>query len=374
MQNFAQTREELESERFLIINDIEITNKSLNKLTQSKASSIAELQKLENLIETKNKLILNIRTELNLIDEDLVNLENKRSIHNTSLDLLINEYGNLAFVNYKNQLVKSKWAVLLNSENLKDALVSWRYFKQLEKYISDQLQNIKKETSNLVMTDQDISQENIQKHDLLEKEKILLEDIEKQAEEADSIIKKLDKDEVILRANLNDQKNKREELNQAIQNNIIKSFNSKIRDKSDREEVNSFELNKGIHNWPVNGGEIKLHFGRQAHPLYPEIPIDNNGIDIVSFSDSYAKCIASGRVLKIETLNPGEKTIIVAHNQNYFSVYSHLNQVFVKENEYLDENHKLATLHKTREGSYKLHFEILQGQENLNPEQWLKKK
>jgi murein DD-endopeptidase MepM/ murein hydrolase activator NlpD len=67
-------------------------------------------------------------------------------------------------------------------------------------------------------------------------------------------------------------------------------------------------------------------------------------------------------------------TIIVDHNNSYYTVYTHLNDVFVTKFQFLETGQVIGLVGDSGslEGAM-LHFEIYGGNKPLNPISWLKK-
>ena len=372
-QNFAQSREELETERYRIIRHIEQTEKNLKTIRSDKKSSLAILENLETQISDKEKLIETIRQERALIDDDINTINTQKEANISELETLTLAYGKLAFLNYKNKLIKSKWSLILDAESLKEAIISWRYYKQMENFLAVQSKRIKTVKSNIFEADENIAGENATKNNLIEKETQLLAEIKEQAQEAKKEIDLLDNNEKKLRQTLKDQRSKRELLNQQIQDFILKSFSTYDDISRKLDKVNPFEQKRGFHIWPLEGGQVISRYGMQEHGEIAGIQINNLGIDIVSNDVNQVKSIASGTVVDINDSNPNDITIIVEHDFNYFSIYSHLEKVLVRDAQIISESQILGHLANSNNEHFRLHLEIRKGRETLNPIQWLKK-
>ncbi|HPY01398.1 MAG TPA: M23 family metallopeptidase, partial [Candidatus Marinimicrobia bacterium] len=68
-------------------------------------------------------------------------------------------------------------------------------------------------------------------------------------------------------------------------------------------------------------------------------------------------------------------TIIIDHGSGFYSVYSHVENIRVAENDYVTANSVIAEVGQS--GSLSgpmLHFEIWRNKTKLNPEEWLNKR
>jgi septal ring factor EnvC (AmiA/AmiB activator) len=133
----------------------------------------------------------------------------------------------------------------------------------------------------------------------------------------------------------------------------------------------SFVRNKGKFNWPVNG-QILTRFGKYRDPVL-KTTLTNTGIDIGADFGQDVRAIHAGRVSLITFLSGYGNTIIVDHGNNYYSVYSHVNEIYVSVGEAVNSGKRLASVGDSGSLSGpKLHFEIYAGQQPVNPQKWLR--
>ena len=104
--------------------------------------------------------------------------------------------------------------------------------------------------------------------------------------------------------------------------------------------------------------------------VLPDIKIKNNGIDISSPSGSNARAIYEGNVSAVISAPNGTSMIMIRHGE-YLSVYSNINQVFVKKGENVTAKQNIGSVYKNDEGATILHFEIWKEKEPQNPESWI---
>jgi septal ring factor EnvC (AmiA/AmiB activator) len=66
-------------------------------------------------------------------------------------------------------------------------------------------------------------------------------------------------------------------------------------------------------------------------------------------------------------------TIIIDHGDGYYSVYSHLDEIYVEQDRLVDSGSVIASVGDSGslEGSM-LHFAVFVNQQTENPESWLK--
>ena len=101
--------------------------------------------------------------------------------------------------------------------------------------------------------------------------------------------------------------------------------------------------------------------------------ITNNGIDIATSENARARAIFEGEVVSVVKPSASNMAVIIRHG-DYFTVYSQMDEVFVKKGDQVKTKQDLGKVHTDRtEGKTELHFELRQGTECLNPGHWLAK-
>lgn len=126
----------------------------------------------------------------------------------------------------------------------------------------------------------------------------------------------------------------------------------------------SFYEKKSKLKYPVDG-IIVQGFGLLPSPLRQNIKIHNNGVIFRTSKNSPVLSVADGKVKAIRNLGGIGKAIVIAHGDNYYSVYTHTKKVMVTEGEIVQTGVHLAST-KQRE----LGFEIRHFSEPQNPEKW----
>lgn len=131
----------------------------------------------------------------------------------------------------------------------------------------------------------------------------------------------------------------------------------------------TFESRKGKLRWPVSEGAIVARFGNQTHPTLKTVT-QNTGIDIAVKAGSPISAVAEGQISKITWLPSYGNLIIIDHYSGYYTVYTHLSEIRVSEQQKVKEGDIIGTSGEALDGP-RLHFEIYKGREKQNPEHWL---
>lgn len=136
-----------------------------------------------------------------------------------------------------------------------------------------------------------------------------------------------------------------------------------------REPVSTFGQKRGRLQWPVQSGKITLRFGNHVHPVLKTVT-ENTGIDISVREGSDVFAVAEGEVSVIKFIPGYGNVMIVNHYGGYRTVYAHLSDIFVSEQQRVREGDTIARSGESISGSL-LHFEIWKDRDKQNPETWL---
>ena len=99
----------------------------------------------------------------------------------------------------------------------------------------------------------------------------------------------------------------------------------------------------------------------------------HNGLDIAAKFNSNVYSAQRGLIIFADKLDELGSTIIIAHPNNYYSIYSHLNKIFVSKRDYVKWNHPIGTIGNSgnSEGPH-LHFEIWENSNIIDPREIIK--
>ena len=139
-----------------------------------------------------------------------------------------------------------------------------------------------------------------------------------------------------------------------------------ISSEIERTEKFKFEARtKSNYNWasPLRGGTIISKFGKNL--LSDHLVTKNNGIDIQS-SNAFVQSTNAGEVVQIRQL-PNQSYMILIRHSEYYSVYSNLESVLVRNQESIEAGANLGKCMPSSNGQFELHFEIWQGKTPQNP-------
>ena len=342
-------------------------NYLLNKLIGSLKKQEAEKEK--QIKQTKN--------DISKLEKEIKNLRKNYSKYVVS----IYKYGQ-----------PSEWSIFFDLSSLQRLFLRYKYLKEFSKRRKKDLDKLK--TSKAILQNLKI------KLDGEKREKQLLVR-QKQKEEKD-LLKKIRESKKVLRViRINKSELKKEISAKKIAKERISKLITKLieeeRKRGEEERLarlntkndinyepgdynidlsttgfSSFASLKGRMRWPVKKGKVIKKFGKNRNKRLNTVTV-NYGIDIKVFSDLNVKSVAEGVVSAIDWIPGYGSIVIVSHKDNYRTVYSHLDKIFVSEGDHINYNFGIGKVGESIDG-FVLHFEIWKSRKNQNPEVWLAKR
>ncbi len=134
----------------------------------------------------------------------------------------------------------------------------------------------------------------------------------------------------------------------------------------------AFSKRKGRLRWPVASGQVQTKFGTVTHPIL-KTKTENSGIDIATRAGSPVYAVADGEVSLLSFIPGFGNVLIVNHYDGYRTVYAHMADITVAEDQKVVEGMEIGRSGETVSGSM-LHFEIWHEKVKQNPESWLAKR
>ncbi|MEW6170090.1 MAG: peptidoglycan DD-metalloendopeptidase family protein [Candidatus Omnitrophota bacterium] len=148
-------------------------------------------------------------------------------------------------------------------------------------------------------------------------------------------------------------------------NNISDNSNIAIGQKifiPERQEGATGELPEISFIWPIEGKIVSYYHSNQEGTLRKGLLIDSLGSDKVKATQKGTICFTHP-----EFKNYG-KTVIISHNNNFYTTYSNLSDILVKVGDSVLQGEVIAKTKTSDQypGSL-LHFEIRKGVQTQNP-------
>lgn len=132
-----------------------------------------------------------------------------------------------------------------------------------------------------------------------------------------------------------------------------------------------FEKQKGKLPWPVEKGEVKLHFGPYSVPGM-NIRGNNPGITLETNTGATIKAVYEGEVISVFDIE-GQWAVMIQHGK-YFTVYSNLASAAVSKGQKVSIGQTLGRAGSNDDGNGEVEFIIMLEKANQNPETWLRRR
>ena len=423
----GQTKEELQRQKVLLQDQIDLASTLLKQTQSSRASSITQLQTLNKKIEARERLIRNMNRQIRRIDREVKAKEKEIVDLEYKIDSLKSDYAKLIELAQKNLQPADQLMFVLSANTFAQALKRIQYFKDMTSYREQQVKQIEdaqvqlaKEKEALVAKKAEkISIQRAkegEKNELLvdaqsqektvatlqSQESSLKSDIQKKQREAQQLekqIKRIIAEEMrkakqrAERINLEKEATKiglvkGKDYNSRTSNKLLKNLIDKARKSQGMDErddgpgyamtpqaralANNFASNKGALPWPVERGLITGKFGKHEHPVVKGVVVDNPHIEISTEKGAIVRASFEGEVSSVVPI-PGANIMVLIRHGNYFTVYSNLISVSVKAGDKIELKQPLGTAFTDEEGKTMVQFGIWKDADIQDPRPWLAK-
>jgi len=351
---------------------IKITASLLEEARKDETVSLNRLKLINAQINNRNSLIKSLQDEYNLFDEFTRINSEVLEILREDLAALKEEYGSLMRVSQKSKGNNKMVVFIFSSENLNQAYKRLQYVRQYTQRRKQQMEIIDVISKLIDNNTVRLQQQKEKKTALIQarqRENILLQ---KEKIEQDESIRQLRNNQAKLMTTLREQESEQEELEKLIAKTLEDQENNTKKDLTEHKILtDDFKNNKGRLPWPVDRGVVVNSFGVSSHPLLKEVPIKNNGIDIVAGTGFKAKAVFPGEVSRIFTLTGGNISVILRHG-SFLTLYANLSEVYVRVGQKVDLRQELGQIY-TDPGDNKtiLKFQVWEENRKQDPQEWL---
>ncbi len=351
-----------------------------SKLSSVKKNESSILDQL-NLIDKEAALIARAKGLLeqgNRILRKKINHTNERLKEaRKRYEQLKNLYAKRTVYAYKYGKIRSL-ELLLSSASVNQAFIRYRYLQKIAEHDERSIRSILKRKQEIESLKQSLDQSlRLKRRNLAAKKEQEAVYLSRKKEKA-SLLKKMRWNESTYSRQLSVKQEEKENLIQMIlelerQRQAQLTHNSK---RSDEPIVIDFEFDdfsraKGKLPWPVKG-KVVTRYGKhkdKGSKTYTK----NTDIEIKSKLGTPVHCVFKG-VVRVITYLPGYgNTIIVDHGKGYYSVYSHLDEIYVQKDTGIKTGQVIAAVGDSGSlAGAKLQFGIYGKQRTYNPEKWLR--
>jgi septal ring factor EnvC (AmiA/AmiB activator) len=425
-----QSREDLQKQEQSLRKELDELNQLLEQTKRNKKSSLGQLAMLRSKIAKREALVNGIKNQVKILDAAIYNNQMDVQKLNKDLDTLKSKYAKSIIFSYKGRSGYEYLNFLFSANSFNDAVKRITYLKSYRQNRESQARTI--DLSQKDLNDK-IGQLSSNKKDRLKTLTVQneqLQVLEQDRKEQDKVIKQLKSKEEEITAQVRQKESQRRKMQQALtalikreiqeaekrekerlakikaandaakakaatenataNNNSTPKANLKIgkvdggltsttdnrpysaleTTEEGRETSISFENNKGNLPWPVDKGNVYVHFGVENIPG-TKLTRKSDGIEIALPKGSPVKSVANGTVIYVGDVN-GDLSVFVKHGK-YFTTYSHLSSTSVKALQEVRAGTVLGRSGINLDGEGALLFSI--NNEKVvyfDPENWLK--
>lgn len=392
-------KKELQKEYNNILKEIKQIQNNIDKTSRERNIGVHEIAMINSKIDKRQKLINNIESQAKVIESELQ--LRVKDVSNLGLEIakLKEEYTKLILWLNKNHSSVNKLAFVMEANNFKETYHRIQYIKKYGDYRARQSKYLSNQVDRIMEKINSLNTVKKEKTNILDINKTQQKELTSEKNNRDQVVKKLDTELNELRRKIVAKNEQAEAINRKIKKIIEdevrkeqerrmaarareakKDAASGVTTKREPEDYsqtpegrlsNSFKESRGNLPWPVSSGEITNKFGRQPHPLAPDLFIDNSGLDIRTPSNSAVKSIYKGEVVRVFDMPTYQNCVMIKHG-DYFTVYAYLKSVAVREGMEINAGQILGICGYDDTHGYSLvNIQIWHYQNKQNPQSWL---
>lgn len=392
--NNEKRKKELEAQRKKKEAEIKLTKKLLSQTQTEKKKSLNHLRLLNKQIGMRQALIQTVNQEINGIDLQIFSMREDIDAIRENLELRKKEYAEMLYLAYKQKMTLDPLTFVISASNFNQAARRIKFLRNLSESRTMQMDLIRENQEKLESELNELEMARLEKSNLLskqEEEKTALEDDKK---EEDHLVTNLKRKESDLRKDLKAKQKAARKLDAEIKRIIKEEIERARKEEEERRKKAggntkkstglkmtpeaaalsaNFTSNKGKLPWPVEKGFVIKSFGEHRHPTLPNVKTVNNGVDIVTSDGASARAVFEGEVRAVFNV-PGMQNAVMVNHGEFYTVYTHLETVFVKKGDKVKTKQALGKVYKDPDdGKSIVHFELWKGSEKQDPESWISK-
>jgi murein DD-endopeptidase MepM/ murein hydrolase activator NlpD len=339
---------------------INLTEKTLEETLAEKKATFRTVKTYEKQIRLREEVIASFHNQLGHLEIDIKDAEDEISGITSELERIKAEFTEAIVASYKNSRRVSKLHFVFQSESFNDLLKRITYLEKIIEFRRVQLELIEKKKKENSFKINVLNEKKNEIERLLVSEETESNELSKDKEVYDQLVKDLLKREQDLKREIEERKRRSRLLEQQIKNQI----------SGDEEGAGDQEFQFNSLPWPVRNGYISEPFGTHKHEDLKNIQTQNNGINIVCNKSSQVYPVSPGVVSAVLQV-PGMQNSILVKHEGYYSVYANLEDVSVNRGDSLNLESIIGRAGVNEEGITEIHLEIWKGSLKLDPERYL---
>ena len=382
-QQTSKQQKELEAQRIRLKKEIKQINTILFKNSKTRKNALTEVEDLQVKLNVRSELIRVTNQQANLLTSKIRINEKNISVQRKELEDLKSEYANLIRKSYESKSLQNRLMFLFSSENFLQAYKRLQYLKQYARYRRRQGRAISEKTKLLQELNQMLSIEKADKILLIEENRIVQKEIEKEKKEQNSLIKDLERRQKKLASQISKKEKQQRAIDREI-NRLIREAIAASNSRAGKKGKKTFQLtpeaklladnfisNKGRLPWPLEKGIVVQGFGRQRHPVVKTTIIQSNGVVIATEPLAQVRAVFEGEVMSVIVIKGSNPSVLIRHG-NFITLYTNLAKLYVKKGEKVKAKQAIGEVFTNQQtGKTQLQFGIFNNVKALNPKDWV---
>ena len=350
---YGESVKDLQKKQKKLQEEIEQTNKMLKQTKKDESATMNKLQLIGQNIKTQKKLINTLDNEITALNREMRHLNATRDSLQKVLEGYKNDYAEMVRQSHYARMQQSPLLFLLSSDSFQQLARRARYLQEFARYRQEQVKRIENTQAEIDTQNELLKANKNDKQTALSNKKKEQENLKRDERKQKTMLNQLKTKEKDLTKQIQQKQKKVNELNKKIDDIVRQQA-----EKAQQLIAGGFEANKGRLPWPVEKGMISGHFGKQQHPVYAQVIMDNKGIYLQTVADAKARAVYKGEVTSCFMVN-GTYAVIIQHG-NYRTVYSNLSKLSVKQGDKVETKQALGTIFTDPEQDRKteLYFQV----------------
>mgnify|MGYP003323660607 FL=1 len=382
-QQTSKKQKELEAQRLRLKKEIKQINSILFNNIKIRKSALTQVEDLQVKLNVRLELIKVTNEQANLLTTRISINERNISTNRLELRNLKDEYANLIQKSYESKSLQNRLMFLFSSESFLQAYKRVQYLKQYASYRRKQGKAIANKTKLLQELNQTLNNEKAEKILLIEENRLVQQQIEKDAQDQKSLIKTLERKQTSLAFQISKKEKQQKaidrEINRLIREAIAASNKALGKKRKKTFQLtpeakliaDNFKANKGRLPWPLEKGVVVQGFGRQRHPVVKTTTIQSNGVILATEPLAQVRAVFEGEVMSVIVIKGSNPSVLIRHG-NFITLYTNLAKLYVTKGEKVNAKQAIGEVFTNQQtGKTQFQFGIFNNVDALNPKEWV---
>jgi len=382
-QQTSKKQKELEAQRLRLKKEIKQINSILFNNIKTRKSALTQVEDLQVKLNVRLELIKVTNEQANLLTTRISINERNISTNRLELRNLKDEYANLIQKSYESKSLQNRLMFLFSSESFLQAYKRVQYLKQYASYRRKQGKAITNKTKLLQELNQTLNNEKAEKILLIEENRLVQQQIEKDAQDQKSLIKTLERKQTSLASQISKKEKQQKAIDREI-NRLIRKAIAASNEALGKKRKKTFQLtpeakliadnfkaNKGRLPWPLKKGVVVQSFGRQRHPVVKTTTIQSNGVILATEPLAQVRAVFEGEVMSVIVIKGSNPSVLIRHG-NFITLYTNLAKLYVTKGEKVNAKQAIGEVFTNQQtGKTQFQFGIFNNVDALNPKEWV---